>query len=50
MNPEDFPTPDADAEALAPGALKARIDDEDVAILEPGPNNCAASQESLAGD
>jgi len=52
MNPEDFPTPDADADAetLAPGALKARTDDEDVTILELDPNNCTAGQETLAGD
>ncbi|WP_277554017.1 MBL fold metallo-hydrolase [Halobaculum limi] len=35
MNPDDFPTPDADVDAIAPEALKSRIDaGEDVTLLD----------------
>ncbi|WP_049986401.1 MBL fold metallo-hydrolase [Halobellus rufus] len=35
MNPEDFPTPDADVETVTPEALKERIDaGEDVTLLD----------------
>ncbi|MFC6976734.1 MBL fold metallo-hydrolase [Halomicroarcula sp. GCM10025709] len=35
MNPEDFPTPDADVETVDPVTLKSRIDDgEDVTLLD----------------
>lgn len=35
MNPEDFPTPDADVESVAPERLKERIDaGEDVTLLD----------------
>ncbi len=35
MNADDFPTPDADVDSVAPGELKARIDaGEDVTILD----------------
>ena len=35
MNPEDFPTPDADVETVAPDTLKDRIDaGEDVTLLD----------------
>ncbi|WP_336036721.1 MBL fold metallo-hydrolase [Halobacterium yunchengense] len=35
MNPEDFPTPDADVESVTPEALKDRIDaGEDVTLLD----------------
>ncbi|QHS16793.1 MBL fold metallo-hydrolase [Halopenitus persicus] len=35
MNPEDFPTPDADVETIEPNALKDRIDaGEDVTLLD----------------
>src|SRR6056297_2617177 len=35
MNPEDFPTPDAEVETITPDTLKSRIDaGEDVTLLD----------------
>ncbi|ELY63110.1 MBL fold metallo-hydrolase [Natrinema versiforme] len=47
----DMPPRPANYEAIIPTNLgQQEVDDEEAFALELGPNNCAASQESLAGD